>query len=126
MRGLEEAFGGLAADALGGRVGGDVAGMLGLERLEAVHQGIVLGVGEDGGVEDVVEVLVVADLVAEGLNLLKIWGSAEIGSDGIEADYKSAAQGSPDSGFGWGRWEPTQGDLCGLHDGDFVAEGSWK
>ena len=45
---LGEAFFGLAADALGGRVGRDQLGVLGLERLEAVHGGVVLGVGHSG------------------------------------------------------------------------------
>ncbi len=48
--------------------------MLGLERLETVHEGVVLGVREDGRVEDVVEVLVVNDVVAEGLNLVEDLG----------------------------------------------------
>jgi len=47
--------------------------VLGFEGLEAVHQGVVLGVGEYGSVEDVVEVLVVAELVAEALDL-DFWG----------------------------------------------------
>ena len=71
VRGLHEALVGLAADALGGRVGRDEAGMLGLEHLEAVHEGVVLRVRKDGRVEDVVEVLVVNDLVAEGLDLVE-------------------------------------------------------
>jgi hypothetical protein len=45
-------------------------GAVGFENLEAVHQGVVVGVGEDGGVFDVVEVLVVADLFAELVDLL--------------------------------------------------------
>ena len=38
--------------------------------LRRFMQGVVLGVGEHGGVEDVVEVLVVAELVAQGGDLL--------------------------------------------------------
>ena len=72
VRDLGEALFGLAADALGGRVGRDELGVLGLERLEAVHGGVVLRVGPLGGIEHVVEVLVVAEEVAELFDLL-IW-----------------------------------------------------
>jgi hypothetical protein len=40
------------------------------EGLEAVHGRVVLGVGPLRGVEHIVEVLVVAEFVAEGLDLL--------------------------------------------------------
>jgi hypothetical protein len=42
----------------------------GFEPLQLVHCGVVPGIGPIGGVENVVEVLVVAELVAEGLDLL--------------------------------------------------------
>ncbi len=42
--------------------------MLGLERLEPAHQGVVLGVGQLGGVEDIVEVVVMVDLLAQLLD----------------------------------------------------------
>jgi hypothetical protein len=70
VRRLDEAFAGLAADALGGRVGRDQLGMLGLERLQAVHARVVLGVGDLGRVEHVVEMLVVAKVLAQGFDLL--------------------------------------------------------
>ncbi len=65
-----EAVFGLAADALGRGVGGDEVGVGGLEEFEAVHEGVVLGVGQLGGVKDVVEVLMVAEVGAEGFDLL--------------------------------------------------------
>ena len=64
-----EALGGLAAHALGGRVGREQLGMRGFEALELVHQRVVLGVGDFGRVEHVVEMLVAADLVAQLLDL---------------------------------------------------------
>ncbi len=68
MRDLLEAVFGLAADALGGGVGRQEIGMLGFERLQAVHQRVVVGVAESRIVEDVVEVLVVTEVVAEMLD----------------------------------------------------------
>ena len=65
---LGEAVFGLAADALGGGVGGEERGVRELEGAELVHAGVVLGVGPGGGVEDVVEVLVVAELFAQGVD----------------------------------------------------------
>ena len=53
------------ADALGGRIGREQFGMRGFERLEPAHQGVVLGVGQLGGVEDVVEIVVAVYLLAE-------------------------------------------------------------
>ncbi len=70
VRRFEEAVAGLATDALAGRVGRDQIRVLGLERLETLHQVVVLGIGEYGRVEHVVQVLVVAELVAEGFDLL--------------------------------------------------------
>ncbi len=66
---LCEAVLGLAADALGGAVGGDELRVLGFEGLEAVDEFVVLAVGEDGGVEHVVEVFVVLDLCGGGRRL---------------------------------------------------------
>ena len=60
-----EALGRLAADALGGRVGGEQFGMRGLKALELVHQRIVCGVGDFRRVENVIEVLVTAQLGAQ-------------------------------------------------------------
>jgi hypothetical protein len=64
-RDLLEALGRLAADALGGRVGREQLGVRGLDALELVHQRVVLGVGDLRRVEDVVEVLVVAEFGAQ-------------------------------------------------------------
>jgi hypothetical protein len=64
MTELGEAFAGLAADALRGRVRGDEFGMGGLEFLEVAHEGVVFGVGDLGRIEDVIEMLVPAELLA--------------------------------------------------------------
>ena len=65
MRDLAEALGGLAADALGGRVGREQFGMRGLDALELVHQRVVGGVADLRRVENVVEVLVAAQFGAQ-------------------------------------------------------------
>jgi hypothetical protein len=52
-----------AGHALRGRVGRDEIGMLGLEPLELVQQRVELGVRDLGGVQDVVALFVVADLL---------------------------------------------------------------
>jgi len=65
-----EAFFGLAADALAGRIGREEFGVFGLEGFEAIHARVVLGISPLGGVKHVVKVLVVAEFVAEGLDLL--------------------------------------------------------
>src|SRR5579875_1261012 len=57
------------AHALRGGIGGDQLGMRLLERLQAAEERVVLGVGDLGRVEDVVEVVVPADLAAELLDL---------------------------------------------------------
>jgi hypothetical protein len=44
--------------------------MLGLDRDEFVHQLVELGVADLGAVEDVVAVLMIADLVAQRVDLL--------------------------------------------------------
>ena len=56
---------GSAADPLGGRVGGDQLGVLGLERAQLVEQRVVLVVADLGVVERVVAVVVVVDLLAQ-------------------------------------------------------------
>ena len=57
-------------DALRGRVWRNEVGMLGFEGFELVHALVVLRIGPGGGIEDVVEVLVVAKLFAESFDLL--------------------------------------------------------
>ena len=57
----------LAADPLRGRVGRNQLGMLRLQLDQLVHQPIEFGIADLGIVEDVVAVLVIADLVAQGL-----------------------------------------------------------
>ncbi len=84
---LDEALAGFASDTLRGRVRRHQIGMLGLECLQPVHQHVVLRVGYFGRVENVVEMLVVAELVAEGLDLL-------VGRKGVRhsEDYKERAR----------------------------------
>jgi len=69
-----ERLGGLPADALGRAVGGHELGMLGLQLAQLALQAVVLLVGDLRLVEDVVEPLVAADLVAELLDALGCLG----------------------------------------------------
>ena len=62
---LPESLGGLAAHALGGRVGGDQLGVRGLQLPQLDRQRVEGGVGDLGRVEHVVEVLVAADLLPQ-------------------------------------------------------------
>src|SRR5882762_3730327 len=65
-----EAFAGSGAYTDGGRIGRDEVRMRGFEFFEAVHQAIVGGVGNFGLVQHMVEIFVVAQLVAQGFDLL--------------------------------------------------------
>ncbi len=65
VRDLAEALGYLAADALRRRVGGDPGGMRRFNVLELAHEGVIGEVVDLGGVEDVIQVFMVAKLVAE-------------------------------------------------------------
>ncbi len=65
---FDKAFAGGSANALGGRVGSDERGVGLFEGLELAHESVVLGVGELGLIEDVIEVFVVAEILAELLN----------------------------------------------------------
>ena len=88
---LFEAFGGLAADALGGRVGGEQLGVRGFDALELVHEDVVLGVRDFGGVEDVIEMLMAAEVGAE---LVGAHGSALVGWSGrLSPDLFGSAMG---------------------------------
>jgi hypothetical protein len=66
---FDEALARFAADALGGRIGGDQFGVLGFEGLEPAHERVVFGVGNLGSVQDVILVFVVAELFRELLDL---------------------------------------------------------
>ena len=71
MRDLHEAVERLAADALRGRVGRQQLRVSrGFERAQLVHALVILRVGPQRLVEHVVQVLVVAQLFAEGINLV--------------------------------------------------------
>ncbi len=65
---LDEAFARLAAHALGGRIGTRQLGMSFLQRLELAHQGVVFRVGDLGRVQHVIQVFVVAQLLAQILD----------------------------------------------------------
>src|SRR5712672_875038 len=65
-----EAFAGSGAYANGGGIGRYEVRMRGFEFLEAVHQAIVGCVGNFGLVQHVVEIFVMAQLVAQGFDLL--------------------------------------------------------
>ena len=60
---------GCRADALGGRVRAAELGMCLLQGLQPAEEGVVLLVGHDRVVEDVVPVVVVLDLLPEPLDL---------------------------------------------------------
>ena len=60
---------GFAADALGGRIRSEQFGMLGFQRLELAHQRVVFGVGDLRIVEHVILMFVVAQFLAELLDL---------------------------------------------------------
>ena len=70
VRRFEESFARLAADALGGRIGSDQFGMFGFELLQLDHELVELGVCDFGGVEDVVEIFVVADFFPQCFDLV--------------------------------------------------------
>ena len=79
VRDLAEALGGLAADALGGRVGGEQLGVRGFELLQLVHQRVVGGVGDLRRVENVIQMLVAAQFGAEfggALGRRCVWGGS--------------------------------------------------
>ena len=84
---LDEALARLAANALRGRVRRDEPGMRGFKALEFLHQLIEVGVGELGGVEDIVEMLVAADLVAQLVDLPPCGPGFIFGDGGHGCDY---------------------------------------
>jgi hypothetical protein len=92
---------GSAADALGGRVGGDELGVALFELPELDDEGVEVGVGDFGGVEDEVAVLVVGDLRAELFD-------AELGA-GDAGDV-----GGGGCGGGGFRWSAGHGDIVGV------------
>ena len=90
---LHETFAGFAADALGGRIGRDQLGMLGLELFQLVHELIEFSVRDFRIVEHVVAIFVVADFVAEGVDFLF---EVSCGGKHDEQDYKAGiAKGQP-------------------------------
>ena len=64
-RTLTKPFARLAADALRRGIGRGEVRVLGLQRLQPAHQGVVLGIGDFGLVGHVVQVLVAAQLFAK-------------------------------------------------------------
>ena len=76
MAHLDESFARLAADALGGRIGRDQLGMLGLEVLEPPHHPVVFGVADLGLIEHVIQMLVMMQLFAQILDFFAIFFSS--------------------------------------------------
>ncbi len=76
MADLDESLARLAADALGGRIGRDEFGVLGLKVFELLHQLVEIQIADLGLIEDVIEIFVVANLFAESFDLLfgVFWG----------------------------------------------------
>ena len=70
MRGFDESFTRLAADALRGRIGRDQFGMFGLELFQLVHQPVEFRVRDFGIIEHVVAVLVMANIFSQALNVV--------------------------------------------------------
>ena len=70
MRDFDESLARLAADALGGRIRRDQLGMRGFQRLQLPHHRVVFGVGDLGRVQHVIQMLVVAQFLAQGLNFV--------------------------------------------------------
>jgi hypothetical protein len=68
VRDFDESLARLAADALRGRIRRDQRGML-ASRSSTAASAVELGVADFGIVEDVIEMLVVANLLAQGLDL---------------------------------------------------------
>jgi hypothetical protein len=58
----------LAPHALGGRIGRDKLRILGLQLLKPAHQFVKLEVGDFRVIQDVVPILVVADIISELFN----------------------------------------------------------
>ena len=69
-----------------GESGVTSVGMLGLEILQLLHQLVEVGVADFGIVENVVEVLVVANLFAQSVNLF-----FDVFYGGHRADYSQGA-----------------------------------
>ena len=72
MADFQEAFARCAADAHGGRIGGDEIGVLRLESFEAIHQTIESRVGDFRIVHHVVGVFVMANLVAQAFDFFSV------------------------------------------------------
>lgn len=70
MRYLDESLAGLAAYALGWRVRRDQLGMLRFEVFELLGQLVEFEVADFGLVEDEIEIFVMTNQIAEGLDLL--------------------------------------------------------
>ena len=85
-----EGEGALPAHALGGAVGGDERGMGVLERAQLAEQRVVLGVRGLGTIEDVVEVVVAPDLLAQ---LVDSCGGVGLGRHGRVPGYHRSKGG---------------------------------
>ncbi len=70
MRNRSKGFGGLGPYTLGGGIGHNQFRVLGFQFLELTEQLIILGVGNQGVVQNVVTVIMVPDLASQLFNLL--------------------------------------------------------
>jgi hypothetical protein len=67
---FDESLAGLAAHALGWRIGSEESWVLSFQILQLPHQLVVVEVADFGIVEDIIEILVVANFLAERFDLL--------------------------------------------------------
>ena len=84
---FEKSFARLAADTLRGGIRRDQLGMGGLELLQFLHQPVEFGVADLGIVENVVAILVIANLVAKLVDL-----SLNVGSRSHFFDYSGTLE----------------------------------
>ncbi len=70
MHDLGKAFGRLAANTLGGTVRSYLIGMLLLESLQLLEQGVIFRVGDLGIVENVIEIFVTPNLFPQLVDFL--------------------------------------------------------
>ena len=97
MRRLREAFLDFAADTLRRGVGRDEVGVFPFKALELVHARVVLRVRPLGAVEDVIEVLMVAEFVAQRFDLLLRRGGLCFGRGHSLRNYMQSTRAGADS-----------------------------
>jgi hypothetical protein len=78
MRHLDKTFAGFPSDALRGRIGGGEFGVGPLQPLELPHHSVVFGVGDGRLIQNVIQVFVTAEFVAETFYFATYFGVAHI------------------------------------------------